>query len=419
MSRVRVAYTAGEAVGPEIFNFYRSLGVNMKQLYGQTEASVFVTIHPNGEVFSDTVGKPVSEVELRIAESGEVLYRSPGVFKEYFKNPQATNDTKTADGWVHTGDAGYLDERGHLRIIDRAKDVGKLNDGTLFAPKFIENKLKFFPHINEAVAFGHGRDFVAAFVNIDMTAVGDWAERRNIAYASYQELAAHPDGLRPVAGRDRAGQPRPRRRSAHGGRADPPLPDPAQGARGRRRRAHAHQQGAPRLHRRALQRAGRRALRRRARTRTSRSTSPSRTAARARSRATSTIRDLAPPPARGAAAGRRAEPRWRGRARPFNEVLLVGREHQPVVRRREGADATSASTSRKGEIRAIIGPNGAGKSSMLNCINGFYHPQQGAITYKGVQRSRMRPHEAAEQGIAPHLPEHRAVPRHDRRSTTS
>ncbi|TAJ81899.1 AMP-binding protein [Reyranella sp.] len=193
MSRVRVAYTAGEAVGPEIFNFYRALGVNMKQLYGQTEASVFVTIHPNGEVFPDTVGKPVSKVELRIAESGEVLYRSPGVFKEYFKNPEATNDAKTADGWVHTGDAGYLDERGHLRIIDRAKDVGKLNDGTLFAPKFIENKLKFFPHINEAVAFGDGRDFVAAFVNIDMIAVGDWAERRNIAYASYQELAARPE----------------------------------------------------------------------------------------------------------------------------------------------------------------------------------------------------------------------------------
>ena len=189
MSRVRVAYTAGEAVGPEIFNFYRALGVNMKQLYGQTEASVFVTIHPNGEVFPDTVGRPVSEVELRIAESGEVLYRSPGVFKEYFKNLEATNDTKTADGWVHTGDAGYLDERGHLRIIDRAKDVGKLNDGTLFAPKFIENKLKFFPHINEVVAFGHGRDYVAVFVNIDMNAVGDWAERRNISYASYQELA--------------------------------------------------------------------------------------------------------------------------------------------------------------------------------------------------------------------------------------
>jgi long-chain acyl-CoA synthetase len=214
MSRVRVAYTAGEAVGPEIFNFYRALGVNMKQLYGQTEASVFVTIHPNGEVFPDTVGKPVGRVELKIADSGEVLYRSPGVFKEYFKNPEATNDTKTADGWVHTGDAGYLDERGHLRIIDRAKDVGKLNDGTLFAPKFLENKLKFFPHINEAVAFGHGRDFVSAFVNIDMIAVGDWAERRNIAYASYQELAARPEVYDLIQGeieqvnRDLAADPR-------------------------------------------------------------------------------------------------------------------------------------------------------------------------------------------------------------------
>ncbi|MFI5000095.1 MAG: AMP-binding protein [Reyranellales bacterium] len=214
MSRIRVAYTAGEAVGPEIFNFYRALGVNMKQLYGQTEASVFVTIHPNGEVFSDTVGKPVDKVELKIAESGEVLYRSPGVFKEYFKNAQATGEAKTADGWVHTGDAGYLDERGHLRIIDRASDVGKLNDGTLFAPKFIENKLKFFAHINEAVAFGHGRDYVAVFVNIDMTAVGDWAERRNIAYASYQELAGRPEVYDLVqseierVNRDLAGDPR-------------------------------------------------------------------------------------------------------------------------------------------------------------------------------------------------------------------
>ncbi len=214
MSRVRVAYTAGEAVGPEIFNFYRALGVNMKQLYGQTEASVFVTIHPNGEVYPETVGKPVSEVELRIADSGEVLYRSPGVFKEYFKNPEATNDAKTADGWVHTGDAGYLDERGHLRIIDRANDVGKLNDGTLFAPKFIENKLKFYPHINEVVAFGHGRDYVAVFVNIDMIAVGDWAERRNVSYASYQELASRPEVYDLIQGeveqvnRDLAADPR-------------------------------------------------------------------------------------------------------------------------------------------------------------------------------------------------------------------
>jgi long-chain acyl-CoA synthetase len=192
MSRVRVAYTAGEAVGPEIFNFFRALGINMKQLYGQTEASVFVTVHPDGEVHLDTVGKPLREVELRIAENGEVLFRSPGVFREYYRNPQATAEARTKDGWVHSGDAGYVDARGHLHIIDRAKDVGRLNDGTLFAPKFVENKLKFFPHISEAVAFGDGRDFVTAMINIDLTALGNWAERNNLAYASYQELAGHP-----------------------------------------------------------------------------------------------------------------------------------------------------------------------------------------------------------------------------------
>ena len=193
LSRVRVAYTAGEAVGPDIFNFYRSLGINMKQLYGQTEASVFVTIHPNRDVRLETVGKVVPDVELRIADSGEVMFRGPGVFHEYYKNPEATAETKTADGWVHSGDAGYIDDDGHLHIIDRAKDVGRLTDGTLFAPKFIENKLKFFPHINEAVAYGDKRDFVTALINIDLTAVGNWAERHDIAYASYQELASRPE----------------------------------------------------------------------------------------------------------------------------------------------------------------------------------------------------------------------------------
>jgi len=192
MSRVRVAYTAGEAVGPEIFNFFRALGINMKQLYGQTEASVFVTVHSDRDVRLDTVGKALPQVELKIADNGEVLFRSPGVFREYYRNPQATAETRTEDGWVHSGDAGYVDSDGHLHIIDRAKDVGRLRDGTLFAPKFIENKLKFFPHIAEAVAFGDGRDRVAAFINIDPTAVGDWAERNNISYASYQDLAAHP-----------------------------------------------------------------------------------------------------------------------------------------------------------------------------------------------------------------------------------
>jgi long-chain acyl-CoA synthetase len=195
LSRVRIAYTAGEAIGPEIFEFYRSLGINIKQLYGQTEAAVFVTMQPNGEVKPDTVGKPAPGVEIRIDDNGEVLYRSPGVFHSYFKNPEATAETKTEDGWVHTGDAGFFDDDGHLKIIDRAKDVGKLNDGSLFAPKYIENKLKFFPEVKEAVTFGNGRDYVSAFINIDLEAVGSWAERHGIPYASYQDLAARSEVL--------------------------------------------------------------------------------------------------------------------------------------------------------------------------------------------------------------------------------
>jgi long-chain acyl-CoA synthetase len=191
MSRIRLAYTAGEAIGPDIFTFYRSIGLNLKQLYGMTEASVFVTMQPDGEIKDDTVGRPAPAVEIKIADNGEVLFKSPGIFREYYKNPEATAEAKTEDGWCHTGDAGFVDDDGHLKIVDRAKDVGKLDDGTLFAPKYIENKLKFFPHIKEAVAFGDGRDRVTAFINIDIEAVGDWAERHGIPYASYQELAAN------------------------------------------------------------------------------------------------------------------------------------------------------------------------------------------------------------------------------------
>ena len=191
-SNLRVAYTAGEAIGPELFRFYRALGINLKQLYGQTEASVFITLQPDGEVFSETVGKPGPDVEIRIAESGEVMFKSPGVFLKYFKNEEATASTKTPDGWVHSGDAGFIDNRGHLVIIDRAKDVGRLNDGSIFSPKYLENRIKFFPEVKEAVAFGHGRDYVAMFINIDLTSVGNWAERNNVSYASYQELAGHP-----------------------------------------------------------------------------------------------------------------------------------------------------------------------------------------------------------------------------------
>ena len=194
-SRTRVAYTAGEAIGPELFSFYRSLGVNLKQLYGQTEASVYITMQPDGEVYSDTVGKPGPDVEIKIADSGEVLYRSPGVFLKYYKNDEATAATKTPEGWVHTGDAGFLDQRGHLKIIDRAKDVGRLVSGGLFAPKYLENRIKFFPEVREAVAFGQGHDYVTMLVNIDLTSVGNWAERNNVSYASYQELSGHPQVL--------------------------------------------------------------------------------------------------------------------------------------------------------------------------------------------------------------------------------
>jgi long-chain acyl-CoA synthetase len=192
LSRIRVAYTAGEAIGPEMFRFWRGMGLNLKQLYGQTEASIYITAQSDGEIFSDTVGKASPDVEVKISDSGEVLFRSPGVFAGYYKDPVKTAEVLTPDGWVHTGDAGFFDPKsGQLKIIDRAKDVGHLKDGTVFAPKYIENKLKFYPNIREAVALGAGRDFVCAMINIDLTAVGSWAERNNVVYGSYQELAGN------------------------------------------------------------------------------------------------------------------------------------------------------------------------------------------------------------------------------------
>jgi len=192
-SRVRVAYTAGEAIGPDLFAFYRSIGLNLKQLYAQTEAGIYITAQPDGEIYADTVGPACPNVVIRIAENGEVQFKSPGMFAGYFKDAERTAETMTPDGYVKTGDAGFFDEKtGHLKIIDRSKDVGKLNDGTLFPPKYIENKLKFYPNIREAVAYGDKRDFVAVMLNIDLTAVGSWAERNNVVYGSYQELAGHP-----------------------------------------------------------------------------------------------------------------------------------------------------------------------------------------------------------------------------------
>ena len=259
-SRIRIAYTAGEAIGPELFSFYRSLGINLKQLYGQTEAFLYVTCQPDGEIRPDTVGPAAPNVDIRISDTGEVLFKSPGMFLGYFKEAEKTAEAMTPDGFVKTGDAGFFDKTGHLKIIDRAKDVGKLANGTLFAPKYIENKLKFYPNIQEVVAYGDGRDFVTCFINIDLTAVGNWAERNNVVYGSYQELAGHPrvydliekhvaEVNRSLAGED-----------DHGGRADQALSHPAQGTRRRRRRADAHAEGAPRLRRRALQAADRCAL---------------------------------------------------------------------------------------------------------------------------------------------------------------
>ncbi|MBH9552484.1 AMP-dependent synthetase/ligase [Inhella gelatinilytica] len=195
LSRVRVAYTAGEAIGPDLFTFFRSIGVNLKQLYGSTETAVFVCLQPDHEVRADTVGVPIAGVELKVAEGGEIWVRSAGLLQGYYKNPEATAEVLTQEGWYRTGDAGFLDAHGHLKIIDRAKDVGRLATGAMFAPKYIENKLKFFPQIKEAVAFGDGRDQVCVLLNIDFEAVGNWAERRGLPYAGYVDLAGKPEVL--------------------------------------------------------------------------------------------------------------------------------------------------------------------------------------------------------------------------------
>ncbi len=196
-SRVRVAYTAGEAIGPDLFTFFRSIGINMKQLYGSTETAVFVCLQPDNEARADTVGVPISGVQIKVAANGEIMVKSAGLLKEYYKNPTATAEVLTADGWYHTSDAGFIDASGHLKIIDRVKDVGRIhggaNDGAMFAPKYVENKLKFFSHIKEVVAYGDGRDKVCVFINIDFDAVGNWAERRNLPYAGYTDLAQKPE----------------------------------------------------------------------------------------------------------------------------------------------------------------------------------------------------------------------------------
>jgi len=191
--RARLVYTGGAPLGPDTFRFFRSFGVNLKQVWGSTELSGLASLQRDGEANPDTVGPVLAGTEVRVSEEGEVLVRSSGVFQGYYKQPEATRETLTADGWYRTGDSGYVDQRGHLVVVDRAKDVGRLEDGTTFAPQFVENKLKFSPFIGEAIVFGHQRPFVAAIVAIDLGTVGSWAERRNLAYTSFQDLSVKPE----------------------------------------------------------------------------------------------------------------------------------------------------------------------------------------------------------------------------------
>ncbi|HEX7124755.1 MAG TPA: long-chain fatty acid--CoA ligase [Thermodesulfobacteriota bacterium] len=192
LSRIRSATTGGAALGPDTFRFFHGLGVNLKQIYGQTEIAGISCIHRDGEVRFDTVGRPIPGTEVRIGETGEILSRSDSVFNGYYKDPEATAET-LRDGWLHSGDAGYFTEDGQLVVIDRVKDVMRLADGTTFSPQFIENKLKFSPYVKEAVVIGSGRPYLAAMINIDMGIVGKWAERRHISYTTYTDLAAKPE----------------------------------------------------------------------------------------------------------------------------------------------------------------------------------------------------------------------------------
>jgi long-chain acyl-CoA synthetase len=199
LRRARWVYTGGAPLGPDTFRFFRAFGVNIKQVWGSTELAGLASLQPDGEADPDTVGRVIPGSDVRIAEDGEVLIRSAAVFKGYYKQPDATRETMTDDGWLRSGDSGFVDRRGHLVIVDRAKDVGKLADGTPFAPQFVENKLKFSPFIAEAVAFGDRRPFVAAIVAVDLTTVGNWAERHNLTYTSFQDLSAKPEVRRLIA----------------------------------------------------------------------------------------------------------------------------------------------------------------------------------------------------------------------------
>ena len=404
-ARLRSAATGGSALGPDTFRFFLAMGMPLRQLYGQTEAAGAYTIQRGGEIDFDSSGAPFDNTEIRIAEPdangvGHIVTRHPNLFKGYFRAPEETGTTMTADGWFLTGDAGYLDERGRLVVIDRVNDLSTTSTGARFSPQFIENKLKFSPYIGECVVLGNGRPSITAILCIRYSMVSKWAEGRGLSFTTYSQSHGAPRGLRPDRQGGREGQ-----RLAAAAAADHPFPSAVQGAGCRRRRAHAHAQGAPPGDRPALPAADRCALLepepRRGRDRGD---------LRGRPHRDHPGRDGDPrhgPAGRGAAGGgiakvpmaTVAEPVARaGRARTFDEVLL---KVDGISLRFGGVNALSdvSFDIRKGEIRAIIGPNGAGKSSMLNVINGFYQAQEGTITYKGRTYRHMRPHEAAVQGI--------------------
>ncbi len=193
LRNARWCYTGGAPLGPDTYRFFRSFGVNLKQVYGATEASALIACQDDAEANPNTVGRPMPRIDVRIDDNGEVMLKGPNVFVGYFKQDEITRDTLTGEGWLKTGDAGFFDKQGHLVIIDRAKDVGKLTDGSAFAPQFIENKLKFSPFIREAVAFGHEKPMVVAMIAIDMQTVGTWAEKRGLPYTSYMDLSRKPE----------------------------------------------------------------------------------------------------------------------------------------------------------------------------------------------------------------------------------
>ncbi|MGD9227601.1 MAG: AMP-binding protein, partial [Desulfobacterales bacterium] len=192
LSRVRNAYTGGAAMGPDHFRFFHALGVNLKQIYGQTEVAGISVVHRSGDIKFDTVGHPIPGTEVKIAEDGEILTRSPSVFLGYYKNPEATEKT-LIDGWLYSGDKGFIDDDGHLVVFDRTKDVFTLKDGKPFAPQYLETRLKFSPYIRDSWVIGDQKDYISAVLCIDYSVVGKWADEKKLNYTSYQELSQMPE----------------------------------------------------------------------------------------------------------------------------------------------------------------------------------------------------------------------------------